>query len=80
MGEFVSLTGTIMTCGWVSSRFGKGFFEAAIHDDTGVVLCRWFGAHYLRDQLHKGDRLFVYGKTRAHERSARFAAPRIRKP
>ena len=63
-GAFVSLTGSVVTSGWVRPRFGKGYFEAVLTDQTGFVRCRWYGAAYLQDQLKPGEQVLVWGKVR----------------
>ena len=61
-GETATVRGTITSCGWVAARYGKGFFEALLRDDSGTIRCRWFNSPYLKDQLKQGDDLVVFGK------------------
>jgi len=61
-GDTATVRGTITSCGWVAARFGKGFFEALLKDDSGTVRCRWFNSPYLKDQLKPGDALVAFGK------------------
>ncbi len=74
-GEAVTATGSIMACGWVSSRFGKSFFEAVLQDESGIARCRWFNAAYLKDQLKVGDRLIVFGKVNYYKGQPVFQHP-----
>jgi len=61
-GETATVRGTIMSCGWVAARYGKGFFEALLRDDSGIIRCRWFNSPYLKDQLKQGDAMVAFGK------------------
>ncbi|MFH0908704.1 MAG: ATP-dependent DNA helicase RecG [bacterium] len=61
-GDFTTVAGSVVSCGWVKPRFGKGFFEAILSDGQGVVRCRWFQAAYLKDQIRQGDQLVACGK------------------
>ncbi len=74
-GETVLVRGTIMSCGWVRPRFGKGFFEALLKDDTAWVPCRWFNAQYLQDQLKAGDSLVVCGRVSTYKGRPVFQHP-----
>jgi ATP-dependent DNA helicase RecG len=67
-GRAVTVKGVVAAAGWVNPRYGKGYFEAMLDDGSAVVPCRWFGAHYLADQLHKGDALVVYGKVSTYRK------------
>lgn len=61
-GETVTARGTIMACDWVRPRFGKGYFEALLQDESGVARCRWFNMPYLQDTLKVGAFIVVFGK------------------
>jgi ATP-dependent DNA helicase RecG len=67
-GDFTTVAGTVRSCGWVRPRFGRGFFEAILADESGLLSCRWFNAAYLKDQIQKGDRLVVCGKVMQRKR------------
>jgi ATP-dependent DNA helicase RecG len=67
-GEGVTLTGELQAVNWVSSRYGAPFFEAILSDGTGSITCRWFKAHYMKDLLHRGMSLRVYGKVKKQSR------------
>lgn len=43
-------------------RHGTYQFQAALHDETGVLQAAWFGQRYLRKLIRRGMRLIVYGK------------------
>ena len=59
---FVTVSGTVLSAGWIKPKFGKGFFEAVLTDQSGFVKCRWFQATWLKDQVKQGERLLVFGK------------------
>jgi len=61
-GDFTTVAGSVVSCGWVKPRFGKGFFEVILSDGKGIVRCRWFQAAYLKDQIKQGDQLVACGK------------------
>ena len=57
-----TVSGRIEACGWVRPRWGKGYFEAAVNDGTGVLICRWFNARYLEGRMKPGQSIVAYGK------------------
>ena len=61
-GEWATAAGVLRSVAWQQPRFGRGFLEALLVDDSGVVRCRWFAARHLQNQMAAGDRLVVYGK------------------
>lgn len=61
-GAWVTASGQLRTVSWQQPRFGRGFLEALLVDESGTLCCRWFGARHLQTQLAKGDQLVVYGK------------------
>jgi len=61
-GQVARVAGHITAAGWVPARYNRGFFEAVLQDGSGLVRCRWYHAAYLKDQLHAGERLVIYGK------------------
>ncbi len=61
-GQWFTAAGQIRSMAWQQPRFGRGYVEALLVDDTGSVACRWYSARHLMTQLAKGDRLMVYGK------------------
>jgi len=63
----VSVSGNILAAGWVTPRYGKGYFEIRVSDDTGVLACRWFGAHFLKDVMLVGAHITLHGKVSKHK-------------
>jgi ATP-dependent DNA helicase RecG len=61
-GEWATVAGTVRSVSWQQPRFGRGFVEALLSDASGTLLCRWFGARHLQNQLVTGEALVVYGK------------------
>ena len=57
-------------------RGSKGRFVATLVDDTDALELVWFNASYLRDQLHAGDRVRVWGKVVQYHNSAQMVNPR----
>lgn len=74
-GDMATVSGNVKAAGWVKARYGKSFFEVMLSDGSGLVQCRWFGAHYLQDQIKVGSRLVVYGKVRKHKGLFSFQHP-----
>lgn len=60
--EWAVVGGQVVRARWARPRYGKGYFEAAISDQTGVVHARWYGATWLQEQLGPGARLVLFGK------------------
>lgn len=61
-GEWATVAGEWRSSKWQQPRFGRGYLEALVSDASGTLLCRWFGARHLQNQLVVGDRLVLYGK------------------
>jgi ATP-dependent DNA helicase RecG len=61
-GQTVSIVGDVITCGLRGTRRpGFRIFEALLRDTSGTVRVSWFNSVFLRDQIHTGQRLVVYG-------------------
>jgi ATP-dependent DNA helicase RecG len=62
----VLLRGRVTSAGArVSPLKRMRLFEAVLDDGTGSVRLIWFNQAFLADQIHRGDRLAVYGAPRA---------------
>jgi ATP-dependent DNA helicase RecG len=57
-----TVSARIEACGWVRPRWGTGYYEAAVSDGTGVLICRWFNARYLEGRMKPGQSIVAYGK------------------
>jgi ATP-dependent DNA helicase RecG len=61
-GQTVSTTGDVITSGLRGTRRpGMRIFEALLRDASGTLRLAWFNSAYLKDQIHAGQRLIVYG-------------------
>ena len=61
-GGMVVVQGIVRSCGVGHRAKGGTVFEALLQDETGMIVCRWYNAAYLKDVIHSGDRLVVHGK------------------
>ena len=61
--EFVILTGTIVN---ISSQFAarRPMFKAILADETGMIELVWFNNKFVKNYVHVGDEVSVYGKVR----------------
>ena len=61
--EFVILTGTIVN---ISSQFAtrRPMFKAILADETGMLELVWFNNKFVKNYVHVGDEVSVYGKVR----------------
>ncbi|HEV2720159.1 MAG TPA: OB-fold nucleic acid binding domain-containing protein, partial [Thermoanaerobaculia bacterium] len=65
LDEPVLLRGEVRTCGAkVSPVKRMKIFEAMLEDGTGAVMLVWFNQPFLAEQIHRGDKLAVYGVPR----------------
>ena len=73
----VLLRGEVRTCGAkVSPVKRMRIFEAMLEDGSGAVMLVWFNQPYLADQIHRGDKLAVYGVPRlSHYRRLQIESP-----
>ncbi|MBU0678908.1 MAG: ATP-dependent DNA helicase RecG [Verrucomicrobia bacterium] len=61
-GDFATISCAVKACDWVKSRYGKPYFEAMVSDGSGIAHCRWYNAHYLKEQLKVETALVIFGK------------------
>jgi ATP-dependent DNA helicase RecG len=75
--EPVLLRGEVRTCGAkVSPVKRMKIFEAMLEDGSGAIMLVWFNQAYLADQIHRGDKLSVYGVPRlSHYRRLQIESP-----
>ncbi|HKS22978.1 MAG TPA: ATP-dependent DNA helicase RecG [Thermoanaerobaculia bacterium] len=75
--EPVLLRGEVRTCGAkVSPVKRMKIFEAMLEDGSGAVMLVWFNQPYLSEQIHRGDKLSVYGVPRlSHYRRLQIEGP-----
>ena len=61
-GQVATVAGDVITCGLRATRRpGFRIFEALVRDASGTVRLAWFNSAFLREQIHPGQRLVVYG-------------------
>jgi ATP-dependent DNA helicase RecG len=61
-GQTVSIAGKVITSGLRGTRRpGVRIFEALLRDASGTVRLSWFNSAYLKDQIHAGTEMVVYG-------------------
>ena len=61
-GQTATISGDVITCGLRGTRRpGFRIFEALLRDPSATVRLSWFNSAYLKDQIHPGQRLVVYG-------------------
>ena len=61
-GQFVSISGRILSCGLRSTRRpGFKIFEAAVSDDTSTIRVVWLNQPFLRDIFVRGQHVVLYG-------------------
>ncbi len=61
-GQTVSIAGKVITSGLRGTRRpGVRIFEALLRDASGTVRLSWFNSAYLKDQIHAGAEMVVYG-------------------
>ena len=46
-GELVTVQGQVIAGHWVRPGYGKGYYEAKVRDESGVITCRWFWCELL---------------------------------
>jgi len=63
VGDRVTVIVRVVSCD-ILRRGRKQIFVAAIEDDTGAVVARWFGQPYLKNVLAAGVRVVVSGEVR----------------
>jgi len=63
MGDRVTVIARVVSCD-VIRRGRMHIFVAALEDDTGAVIARWFGQHYLKNVLTPGVKVVASGQVR----------------
>ncbi len=70
----VTLRGDVARCRWVPR--GKRRVEATIEDGTGSVRITWFNAPWMKDKIHPGVCIRVWGRARKHAGTLQMVNPR----
>lgn len=56
-GRMALFSGVVRSAAETPTRRGKRFFEAVVQDQSGTILCKWFGYHpYLKNSWKPGKR------------------------
>ncbi len=70
----ISLRGEIATVRWIPARRRR--VEASLEDPTGTVRLTWFNSPWLRDRLHAGLSVRVWGRAKWHGQLLQMVNPR----
>jgi len=62
--EFVILQGTVVNVANQYIKAGRTMFRAVLSDDSGMVELVWFNNRFVKNGIHIGDEITVYGKVR----------------
>ena len=70
-GEYVSLTGEILSSGTIFMGRRKRVFEAIVQDKTGVIRVKWFRFNetYMKEKFQVGKKIILSGKPTNNKRS-----------
>jgi ATP-dependent DNA helicase RecG len=62
-GETLAVTGEVLDCGLrLTRRPGFKLFHAVVGDGTGRLRVAWLNQKYMREVVHRGQRLALYGE------------------
>jgi len=62
--EFVILQGTVVNVVNQYIKAGRTMFRAVLSDDSGMIELVWFNNRFVKNGIHIGDEITVYGKVR----------------
>ena len=62
--EFVILQGTVVNVVNQFIKAGRTMFRAVLSDDSGMIELVWFNNRFVKNGIHIGDEITVYGKVR----------------
>ena len=62
--EFVILRGTVVNVVNQYIKSGRTMFRAALSDESGMIELVWFNNRFVKNGIHIGDEITVYGKVR----------------
>ncbi len=70
-GEYVTLTGEVLSSGIVFMGRRKRVFEVIIQDETGVIRAKWFRFNqtYFQEKFKTGQKIILSGKPALNKRS-----------
>ena len=62
--EFVILQGTVVNVVNQYIKAGRTMFRAVLSDESGIIELVWFNNRFVKNGIHIGDEITVYGKVR----------------
>lgn len=70
-GEYVTLTGEVLSSGTMFMGRRKRIFEAIVQDETGVILAKWFRFNeaFMKAKFQTGQKIILSGKPTLNKRS-----------
>ncbi len=70
-GEYVTLTGEVLSSGTIFMGRRKRVFEAIIQDETGIIRAKWFRFNetYMKEKFQTGQKIILSGKPTLNNRS-----------
>ncbi|MCZ6611393.1 MAG: ATP-dependent DNA helicase RecG [Planctomycetota bacterium] len=70
----ITLRGEIASLRWIPARRPR--MEATLQDDTGAVKLIWFNSPWLREKIHPGLTVLVWGRAKRHGDLVQMVNPR----
>ena len=70
-GEYVTLTGEVLSSGTMFMGRRKRVFEVIVQDETGVIRAKWFRFNetYMKEKFATGQKIILSGKSTINKRS-----------
>ena len=70
-GEYVTLTGEVLSSGTMFMGRRKRVFEVIVQDETGVIRAKWFRFNetYMKEKFSTGQKIILSGKSTINKRS-----------
>ncbi len=70
-GEYVTLTGEVLSSGTIFMGRRKRIFETIVQDETGVIRAKWFKFNeaYMKEKFQTGQKIILSGKPNINKRS-----------
>ena len=70
-GEYVTLTGEVLSSGTIFMGRRKRVFEVIVQDETGVIRAKWFRFNetYMKGKFETGQKIILSGKPTINKRS-----------
>jgi ATP-dependent DNA helicase RecG len=70
-GEYVTLTGEVLSSGTIYMGRRKRVFEVIVQDETGVIRAKWFrfNENHMKEKFATGHKIILSGKSTINKRS-----------